>query len=58
MLTWSMYMKIKLLRVTIDDVKEIHEMQVQLFKELLKKYQDFDISPANENIEKIEERMK
>lgn len=51
-------MKIKLLRVTIDDVKEIHEMQVQLFKELLKKYQDFDISPANENIEKIEERMK
>lgn len=51
-------MKIKLLRATIDNAKEIHEMQVQSFKELLEKYQDFDISPANEDIEKVEARLK
>ncbi len=51
-------MKITLLRATIDDVKELHDMQVESFKELLEKYQDFDTSPANENMEKIEARLK
>ena len=51
-------MKIKLLRATIDDAKELHTMQVEAFKELLEKYQDFDTSPANENIEEVEKRLK
>ncbi len=33
-------------------------MQVEAFKELLEKYQDFDTSPANENMEKVEARLK
>lgn len=33
-------------------------MQVEAFKELLEKYQDFDTSPANENMEKLEAHLK
>ena len=45
-------MEVKLLRANINNAKEIHTMQVEAFKELLEKYQDFDTSPANENVEK------
>ena len=51
-------MEVTLLRATIDNAKEIHAMQVEAFKELLEKYQDFDTSPANENMEKVEARLK
>lgn len=51
-------MKIELLRANIENAKEIHAMQVEAFQELLEKYQDFDASPANENIEKVEARLK
>lgn len=51
-------MEVTLFRANIDDAKEIHAMQVEVFKELLEKYQDFGISPGNENIEKVEARLK
>ena len=51
-------MEIKLSRANIGDAKEIHAMQVEAFKELLEKYQDFDTSPGNENLEKVETRLK
>lgn len=51
-------MKVTLLRATIDNAKELHAMQVETFKELLEKYQDFETSPANENMEKVESRLK
>ncbi len=51
-------MEIKLLRANINDAKELHTMQIKSFKELLDKYQDFDINPGNESIEKIEMRLK
>ena len=51
-------MEVRLLRANIDDAKELHAMQVEAFKELLEKYQDFDTSPANENMEKVEVRLK
>lgn len=51
-------MKVTLARATIEDVKELHAMQVKAFKELLVKYQDFDTSPANESLEKVKARMK
>lgn len=44
--------EVTLLRANIDNAKELHAMQVKAFKELLEKYQDFDTSPANENVEK------
>ena len=51
-------MEVTLLWAGIDDAKELHAMQVESFKELLEKYQDFDTSPANENMEKVEARLK
>ena len=51
-------MKVELLRADIGDAKELHAMQVKAFKELLEKYQDFNTSPANENVEKVEARLK
>ncbi len=51
-------MGVTLLRANVDDAKELHAMQVETFKELLEKYQDFDTSPANENMDKVEARLK
>ena len=51
-------MEIKLVRATVDDAKELHTMQIESFKELLEKYQDFDTSPANESVDKIKTRLK
>jgi len=51
-------MEITLLRANISDVKELHAMQIKTFKELLEKYQDFDTSPGNERVEKVEARLK
>ena len=51
-------MKIELIRVTLKDTKEIWEMQVKAFKELLDKYQDFETNPASEPISNIEIRLK
>lgn len=49
-------MEVTLLRVNIDDAKELYAMQVDAFKELLEKYQDFDTNPANESMENVEAR--
>ena len=51
-------MEIRLLRAGIEDAKELHSMQVESFRELFEKYQDFDTSPANESVEKVEARLK
>lgn len=51
-------MKVELLRANIGNAKELHAMQVKAFKALLEKYQDFDTSPANESVEKVEARLK
>lgn len=51
-------MEITLLRANIDDAEELHAMQIEAFKELLEKYQDFDTSPANESVEKVEARLQ
>ena len=51
-------MEVRLLRANIDNAKELHAMQIEAFKELLYKYQDFDTSPANETVEKVETRLK
>lgn len=51
-------MEVTLLRANVGDAKELHAIQVEAFKELLEKYQDFDTSPANENMDKVEVRLK
>ena len=51
-------MKINLIRASLKDTKEIWEMQVKSFGELLDKYQDFETNPASEPISNIEMRLK
>ena len=51
-------MKIELIKISLKDTKEIWEMQVKAFKELLNKYQDFETNPANETISSIEMKIK
>lgn len=51
-------MRVELLKADISDAKELHVMQIKAFKELLEKYQDFETSPANEGVEKVEARLK
>ncbi len=51
-------METKLLRAHVCDAAEIHAMQVEAFKELLEKYQDFDTNPGSETVEKVEARLK
>ena len=51
-------MKIALVKATESDIKEIWEMQVEAFKSLLKKYQDYDMSPATESYENVLNKYK
>ena len=51
-------MEIRLLRAGVEDAEELHAIQVESFRELFEKYQDFDTSPANESVEKVEARLK
>ena len=51
-------MEIRLMRATINDAQELHAMQVEAFRELLDKYQDFDTSPASESIDKMVLRLR
>ena len=51
-------MKIELLKATESDIKEIWKMQVEAFKGLLEKYQDYDMSPAIESYENVLNKYK
>ncbi len=47
----------ELKRASVNDTETIWRMQKEAFAELLDKYRDYDISPANEPAERIEERL-
>ena len=51
-------MKIELLKATESDIKEIWKMQVEAFRGLLEKYQDYDMSPATESYENVLNKYK
>lgn len=51
-------MGVNLQKVTADDLKLIHKMQVESFAALLEKYQDFDGNPGAETFEKIKKRFE
>ena len=46
-------MSINLKRATREDIETIWKMQVKAFASLLEKYQDYDMSPATEDLERI-----
>ncbi len=48
---------VELKRASVNDTETIWRMQKEAFAELLDKYRDYDISPANEPAERIEERL-
>ena len=50
-------MSITLKRIDMKDCERLWEMQVEAFSELLEKYRDYDISPANEPMSRVEERL-
>lgn len=51
-------MDLILIEATESDMKEIWEMQVEAFKDLLEKYKDYDMSPATESYENILNKYK
>ena len=51
-------MSIILVKATKSDMKEIWEMQVEAFKSMLEKYQDYDMSPATESYENVLNKYK
>jgi N-acetylglutamate synthase-like GNAT family acetyltransferase len=51
-------MIVKLQKAILDDAQKIHELQIQAFAPLLAKYEDYEISPGAEKIDRIIERLK
>ncbi len=50
-------METKLVRIGIQDAEKLWKMQVKVFDDLYKKYQDTETSPAAEGIDKIRMRL-
>lgn len=50
-------MKMKLVRIGIQDAETLWKMQVEAFQDLYEKYQDTETSPATETIDKIQMRL-
>ena len=51
-------MSVTLRKAERADLQKIWEMQVEAFKGLLEVYQDYDMSPAAESIDKIVARFE
>ena len=51
-------MSVTLRKAEREDLQKIWQMQVEAFKGLLDKYQDYDMSPAAEGIDKIIARFE
>ena len=49
---------ITLRKATAEDIEKIWKMQIEAFRALLEKYQDYDLSPAAEGIDKIRTRYE
>ena len=51
-------MNVTLRQAQRDEVQQIWEMQIEAFRELLEKYQDYDLSPGAEPVDKIIARFE
>lgn len=59
MINWNgRLIVIELRRAAVKDADTIWKLQIDAFSELLARYQDYDTSPGNETIEKIEAKLK
>lgn len=47
----------KLIRATLDDCNKLWAMQIEAFRDLLEKYQDYETSPGNESIDRIKYKL-
>ena len=50
-------MDVRLVRASMADAETIWQMQRAAFAELLERYQDFDLNPGNEPLEKVQWRL-
>ena len=51
-------MSVTLRQAQRDEVQKIWEMQIEAFRELLEKYQDYDLSPGAEHVDKVIARFE
>ncbi len=51
-------MKIHLIRAGLENAEEIWHMQIESFRELLDRYQDYHTNPGNEPLEKVWARLE
>ena len=51
-------MRISLKKASIRDAEAIHGLQIASFLPLLRKYRDYDTNPANEDVERVIDRLK
>ena len=51
-------MRISLNKASMRDAEAIHRLQVESFLPLLRKYRDYGTNPANEDVERIIDRLK
>ena len=51
-------MSITLRQAKRDEVQKIWKMQIEAFRELLEKYQDYDLSPGAEPVDKVIARFE
>lgn len=51
-------MKIELQKCALTDAPKWLELQIETYSPLLEKYQDYEISPATETLERVIERME
>ena len=52
------FMRISLKKASIRDAEAIHGLQIESFLPLLRKYRDYDTNPANEDVERVIDRLK
>lgn len=50
-------MRVSLVKATENDAESIFEIQVNAFTPLLEKYNDYDVNPANEAIDRVVQRI-
>ena len=51
-------MRISLKKASIRDAEAIHRLQVESFLPLLRRYRDYETNPANEDVERVINRLK
>jgi hypothetical protein len=50
-------MDVNLIKATLGNADEIHQMQIITFAPLLEKYKDYDLNPGNEKIDRTIARI-